>query len=371
MLNSKRIAIVHDWITNLGGAENVLLVLHDIFPDAPIFTSVFNENKMKQFKGLDIRTSFLQKIPFAKTRHQLFLNYFPRAFESFDLSGYDIVISSSHSCAKGIIPNLGTMHICYCYTPIRYAWDDSVRYLKNSNFPSILKKWYIPKVINKIRIWDRIAADRVDYFIAISELIKKRIQKYYRRESEVIYPPFDSSKFKISDKVENYFLAVGRLIPYKRFDLVINTFNRLGLPLKIVGIGPEYKKLKKLANSNIEFLGFIPEGELNSIYSKCQALIFPQVEDFGIIPIETMACGRPVIALKAGGAKETIIDEVTGIFFSEQAIDALAEGVKKYQNITFDPVKIREHSLKFDVEIYKQKLISFIEKKYSEWSENQ
>jgi glycosyltransferase involved in cell wall biosynthesis len=369
ILNTKKIAIVHDWITNKGGAENVLMVLHEMFPNAPIFTSIFNEKKMSHFKDADIRTSFLQKFPFAKSRHQLFLSYFPRAFESFDLSEYDIVLSSSHSCAKGVITNLETMHVCYCYTPIRYAWDDSVKYINNSNFPSILKNWYIPKVVNKIRIWDKAAADRVDYYIAISELIRKRIKKYYRRESEVIYPPFDSSQFNISDKTENYFLAVGRLIQYKRFDLIIETFNKLGLPLKIAGSGPEYKKLKQLAKNNIEFLGFAPESELRTLYSKCQALIFPQVEDFGIIPIETMASGRPVIAFNSGGAKETVIAGKTGVLFNEQSVESLSDSIKKCLDISFNPEIIREHSLKFDVKIYKQKMVSFLEKKYPEWAD--
>jgi glycosyltransferase involved in cell wall biosynthesis len=366
-LSKLKIAIVHDWITNHGGAENVLLVLHDLFPDAPVFTSVYNQRKMAHFKGIDIRTSFLQKFPLAKSKHRWFLNFMPMAFESFDLKNYDIVISSSHSCAKGVITKMETMHVCYCYTPMRYAWDESQEYIKNSNFPLLLKKWYIPKTMNKIRIWDRLAADRVDYFIAISDYIRKRIKKYYRQDSVVIYPPVDTSKFSISFEKKNYYLAVGRLIPYKRFDLIIETFNKNGLPLKIIGIGPEYNKLKQIAKPNINFPGYIPNNILPTIYNRAQALIFPQSEDFGIIPIEAMACGIPVIAYKAGAAKETVVDGITGIFFEEQSVQCLSNTIERFSKMMFDPQKIRENALRFDIEEFKKQILFFIKEKSAEW----
>jgi glycosyltransferase involved in cell wall biosynthesis len=366
-LSTLKIAIVCDWLTNQGGAEHVVWTMHEMFPSAPIYTSIYNKEKLPQFKDADVRTSFLQKRPFAKTHHQWFLNAMPRAFEEFDLKEYDIVLSSAHSCAKGVITKPETVHMSYCHTPMRYAWDESHEYINKSPFPGFLKQWYIPHAIKKIRLWDRLAADRVEYFIANSKYIQKRIKKYYERDSTVIYPPVETGRFSISPEIGDYFLAVGRLIQYKRFDLIVETFNQLGLPLKIVGEGPEYKKLKSIAKSNIEFLGFVSEEELPKLYSQAQALIFPQREDFGIVPVESMASGRPVIAFQEGGAKETVIDGMTGIFFEEQTIESLSNAIQQFQHTTFVPEKIRQHALQFDTARFKREMMFFIQQKYQEW----
>lgn len=368
-ISGLKIAIVCDWLTNQGGAEQVVWTLHEMFPEAPIFTSIYNKSKLPQFAKADVRTSFLQRWPFAKNHHQWFLNLMPIAFEEFDLSNYDIVLSSSHSCAKGVITKPETVHICYCHTPMRYAWDESHDYINKSSFPRFLKKWYIPRSMKKIRLWDRLAADRVEYFVANSRHIQKRIKKYYERDSTVIYPPVLTANFSISPTVEDYFLAVGRLIQYKRFDLIIEAFNKLGLPLQIVGDGPEYKKLKANAKPNITFVGFVPNEELSKIAAKSQALIFPQEEDFGIVPVESMASGRPVIAYHGGGATETVVDEYTGIFFEQQTPDHLMKAVKKFEKIKWHPEKIRQHAIQFDVSRFKREMKFFIESKYEEWQQ--
>lgn len=358
-----KIALVFDWMTNNGGAEKVNLVLHKMFPTAPIFTSIFNPEVVRGFEKAAITTSFIQNLPFAKTRHQLYLKLMPYAYELFDLSSYDIVISSSHSCAKGIITKPETMHVCYCHTPMRYAWDNWHSYIREYKM-NLFFKHVARKDIHKIRMWDRLSADRVDHFIANSEITQNRIKKYYRRESEIIHPMIDHKKFSISKETKGYFLAVGRLIPYKKFDLIIETFNQIGLPLKIVGEGIAERELRKKANANIEFLGNVDDKSLHRLYSECEALIFPQIEDFGITPIEAMASGRPVIAFNQGGSQDTIIDGETGIFFKHQTAMHLSEAIENYQKNKnkFNPSFIRNHAKKFDEKEFKDKIINFLER---------
>ena len=364
-----KIALVFDWMTNMGGAEKVNLHLHRMFPEAPIFTSIFNEQKMKGFEAADIRTSFIQKLPFAKDHHQWYLSLMPYAYESFDLSKFDIVISSSHSCSKGIITKPETLHVCYCHSPMRYAWDDWQTYVKEYKMNSLLK-WFAKRKLFSLRLWDKVAAERVDYFLANSKTTQRRIEKYYRRPSTVITPSINVDKYKIADKTKGYFLAVGRLIPYKKFDLIVKTFNDLGLPLRIVGSGIMEKDLKKIAKPNIEFLGFLPEKDLKTLYSECEALIFPQLEDFGIAPIEAMACGRPVIAFAGGGALETVIDGETGIFFKKQDEMHLKAAVEKYleNKKQFDSQIIREHAKNFDEESFEKNLSKYLQGKWETFS---
>ncbi len=363
-----KIALVFDWMTNNGGAEKVNLALHKMFPNAPIFTSIFNPEVVHGFEKAAITTSFIQNLPFAKTRHQLYLKLMPYAYELFDLSSYDIVISSSHSCSKGIITKPETMHVCYCHTPMRYAWDNWHSYIREYKM-NLLFKHLAKKDLHAIRMWDRLSADRVDHFIANSEITKKRIQKYYRRESEIIHPMIDHKKFYISKETKGYFLAVGRLIPYKKFDLIIETFNQIGLPLKIVGEGISARELRSKANANIEFLGNLDDRSLQKIYSECEALIFPQIEDFGITPIEAMASGRPVIAFNQGGSQDTIIEGENGIFFKQQTAMHLREAIENYQKNKqqFKPETIRQHASRFDHKIFESKLLNFLEAKWENW----
>lgn len=367
-LTRAKIALVFDWMTNQGGAERVNMVLHKMFPKAPIFTSIYNPNKLKGFEKTNITTSFIQNLPFAKTKHQLYLNLMPYAYELFDLSKFDIVISSSHACSKGIITKPQTLHVCYCHTPMRYAWDNWQSYIDEYKMNPILKS-IGKRSIHRLRMWDRLAADRVDKFIANSNTTKLRIKKYYNRDSEIIFPMIKHSDYKIAERRKGFFLAVGRLTPYKKFDLIVETFNELGLPLKIVGTGIMGNHLRNGAAENIEFLGHVSDDILKTLYSECEALIFPQIEDFGITPLEAMASGRPVIALKKGGALDTIIENKTGVFFKKQTVRELSQAIEKYMTNKrkFNARYIREHAKQFDESQFERKLMKFLEKEWETW----
>ncbi len=360
------IAIVCDWLTNLAGAERVVLAFHEIFPDAPIYTSVFIPEEFPQLAQARVETSFIQKIPVLKKKHQAFPLLRTIVFERFDLSGYDVVLSSSHAESKGVITGTNTLHICFCHTPIRYYWSGYHYYLKYPQFGLLnaFIKMVMPYLSSYLRMWDRLAADRVDIFIANSCNVAERIKKYYRRDATVINPPVDTSWIRLSDSPGEYFLTVGRLIPYKRVDLAIHAFNHLGLPLKIVGTGSEFGRLKEMAKSNIEFLGKVSDKELAEIYAGCIALVFPPEEDFGITPLEAMAAGRPVIAYRAGGAVETVIEGKTGVFFERQEPDSLIEAVKNFKPEKFDRSTLVAHAKKYDVSVFKEKIRNFV---YSEW----
>jgi len=365
-MSGTKIAIVADWLTDAGGAEKVVMAMHKIFPDAPIFTSIYNDKNLPEFNEADVRTSFLQKWPMAKRKHQWYLRWMPMAFEQFDLSDYDIVLSSSHSCAKGVITKPETMHVCYCHTPMRYVWDDCHRYIREYPWPKAVKT-IAPYVLHQIRLWDRLAAERVDYFISNSDYIGDRIRKYYKKDSKTIYPPVDTDGFYTSKDTSNFYLAVGRLIPYKRFDIIVEAFNHLGLPLKIAGNGPEVGRLKRMAKDNIEFLGYVKDEQLRELYAKCKAFVFPQIEDFGIAPVEAMASGRPVIAYGEGGALETIKDGISGIFFKTQTAEALIRAVQKFNERRFDGFKVKESVADFSQKRFEKELLSFIEKKWSDF----
>lgn len=362
-LNKLKIAIVCDWLTNSGGAEKIIIGLHQLFPNAPIYTSIYNPNQLHGLEKATIYTSYLQRFPFAKRRHQLYLGLMPHVFEQFNLDDYDLVISSSHSCAKGIITKPQTLHISYCHSPMRYAWENSINYIKEYEINPLLKT-LAPFFIHKIRMWDRLSADRVDNFIANSNYVKDRISKFYRKPSTVIHPFIDVKKYKVNSKRDQFYLAVGRLTAYKKFDLIIETFNRLRLPLKIVGTGVSLKKLKAMAHPNIEFLGYVSDEQLHELYQKARALIFPQIEDFGITPLEAMATGCPVIAYGQGGALETVIDDETGILFKQQNVHTLMGALEKFQKKSFDTQTIRKHAEQFDRSVFNDKIVNYLEKKW-------
>lgn len=352
-----KIALVHDYLNQYGGAERVLEVLCEIFPEAPIYTLLYDKRATGSvFENREIHTSFLQKIPFTRKHHRIFPLLMPLAIEQFDLSYFDVVFSTSASFAKGVITKPHTTHINYCLTPTRFLWDDSHRYIDEFRYPWPVKK-LIPLFIAYLRVWDKEASARVDKFISISKFVSQRISKYYDREAEIIYPPLETSKYYISSQVDDYFLMVGRLVSYKRFDLAVKVFNAIGKQLKIVGYGPERKRLEKMAKANIEFLGLVSDDRIAELYNHAQAVIFPQEEDFGLVPLEAMASGRPVIAYRGGGVLETVIDNQTGIFFDEQTEINLAQAIGRYYQTDFDPVAIREHALKFDKKIFKQRIL--------------
>ncbi len=353
-----KIAFVHDYLIQYGGAERVLESLLEIWPEAPVYTLLYDEKKVHhRFDGKKVRTSFMQKIPFAKNHHRIFPPLMMLACEQFNLDYYDVVFSDSSSFSKNIITKPGTLHICYCHTPMRYAWDDCQYYTQEFGFPGFVKK-LVPFLMSYIRTWDYYGTNGVDYFIANSNFVKKRIAKYYHRKAEVINPPVEMEKFFISPKKEigDYYLLVGRMMKYKKMDLVVEAFNQMNLPLWIVGRGLEYGNLKKIAKSNIKFLGRVSDKELSKIYSRARAFIFPQEEDFGIVAIEAMASGRPIIAFRAGDIEENIEENKEGVFFDKQTAPDLIEAVRRFEKIDFDSEYIRQKSLRFDKVIFKEKI---------------
>jgi len=353
-----KIALTHDHLFQIGGAEKVLLELTKIYPASPVFTLIYNQ-KLKLSKELKIITSFIQNLPFSKHHFKWYLPLMNLAWEKFDFTNYDLVISSASAFAKGIILPPKTLHLCYCHSPTRYLWSDTHQYLEELNQPLIIKK-FLPMIINYLRMWDFAAAQRVDQFIANSRFVALRIKKYYRRDSTVIYPPVEVDKFQINKDQGNYFIIVSRLRPYKRVDLAIKAFNQLGLPLKIVGGGEEEVNLKKIAKDNIEFLGEVSEEKKVNLLARAIAFIHPQEEDFGIAAVEAMAAGLPVIAYQAGGATETVIANESGLFFPEQSWESLADTIIHFKKDDFDREKIKNYAQKFSAINFQQNIKNFV-----------
>ncbi|OGZ62105.1 MAG: hypothetical protein A3H51_01500 [Candidatus Spechtbacteria bacterium RIFCSPLOWO2_02_FULL_38_8] len=356
-----KVALVQDYLIQYGGAERVLEEFCNIFPSAPIFTLVYDKQATGYaFEGRDINTSFLQRFPKPRTSYKLFPLFMPMAIENFDFSQYDLVLSSSYAYANGIITRGSAVHVSYCHSPMRYARLDYKEVTGDSMYPKFIKK-IIPFFMPYIRLWDMQSSQRPDYYVCNSKFVESKIKKYYKQNAEVIHPPLNFNKFYIT-KPKDYFLLTGRMVPYKRFDIAVNAFNDLGLPLKIIGTGPEMKKLQKIAKNNIEFVGLVSEQDLPKYYANAQAFIFPQEEDFGITALESMASGRPVIAYKKGGALESIKENDSGVFFDKQTPEALVEAVKKFQTMEFDSEKIRMSVAKFDKLEFRKKIVDFLNK---------
>lgn len=358
-MENQNIALVHEWLTNVAGSEKVLLALTELYEKAPIYTSVYDPKKTKPFTNKRVISSYLQKIPLMTKKREFLVPFVPLAFEQFDLSKYGLVISNTTMGAKGVITQPQTIHISYCNTPPRYIWEPHVDPRAKNGKLALLRR----NIIHKIRIWDRVAAERVDYFIANSKYIANRIKKYYQKESKVIYPPVDVLDFEPAkaNEIKDYYLLVGRLVNYKKCDLVVEAFNDLKLPLKIIGQGPDEKSLKKKARSNIEFLGHLPFEEMKKYYREAKAFVFPAEEDFGIVPVEAMASGRPVIAYKNGGAAETVVEGITGTFFDEQTPQCLIDVVRNFEPEKYDSKKIVDHAQKFSKERFKKEFRDFVE----------
>lgn len=356
-------AIVHDWLVNYGGAERVVEQMLLLYPDADIYTLVYDEKKMgKIFPKEKVHTSSLQKIPMAEKLYTKFLSLMPKAFEEFDLTGYDLVIASSSCCAKGVITSPTTPFIAYIHSPMRYAWDLYYDYLKNSGR---LTKFFMKRWMPDIRKWDYISSQRIDTLVANSSYIARRIKKFWNRDAAVVYPPVDTDRLSVSDEAAgDYFVVFSRFVPYKRIDLAISACARLNKKLIVIGSGSQEKELKLLAasckNADIKFTGRISDSEVKAYLQKCRALIFCAEEDFGIIPVEAQACGRPIIAFGKGGALETVVNEKTGVFFEEQSIGSLVKAIEKFEKLdkenTFNPKKIREHAEKFSAENFRKNL---------------
>ena len=356
-----RVALVHDYLTQFGGAERVLLALMELFPNAPVFTLVYDRKGMRvPFDESRLRVSFLQKWPLARQYHRLFPLLMPLAAEQFDFRNYDLVLSDSHSFGKGVITGPKTTHISYCFTPTRYVWDDSHKYVREFSHNTFFQK-LAPPALSYIRLWDYFAAQRVDRYITLSRYVARRIKKYYRREATVIAPPVDVDRFKIAEGAGDYYLIVSRLVPYKRIDLAIEACEKLGRPLKIVGVGPEEAILKARAGRWTTFMGFQNDADLPKMYAGCKALLFPQEEDFGITPVEAAAAGKPTIAYEAGGALETVVADRTGVFFRQQSVAAVAEAISRYETGYWDQRLIRQHAEKFRREEFLRKVLTLVQ----------
>ena len=359
-----KVALVHDYLSQDGGAERVLQAFRDIYPEAPIFVLFHDKKKLPQFVTSDIRQSFISKMPFGKTKYQWYLPWMPLATERHNLHDFDLVLSSTSAFAKGILTRPETLHISYCHSPTRYLWTDTHEYIHDLKYNRFIKA-FLPRLIHKLRLWDRASVDRVDHFIANSDTVRHRIQKYYRRKSDIVYPPVDTHLFSRSTKIQNYFISGGRFVPYKRFDLVIQAFNRLGWPLKLFGDGPELARLKKFAKPNIQFIGRVTDERKIQLIRDAKAFIHPQVEDLRITPIESMASGRPVIAYGVGGVTETVIPGVTGLFFDRQDWESLVDVLLSFDTHTWDSALIQAHASKFSANRFKEQIRTYIQKRYS------
>lgn len=370
-LNKLRVAIVADWLTSRGGAERVILLLAEMFPQADIYTSVFKAKNFPELADRRVMTSALQNSPL-RYKQQLFPTLRPQVFENFNLDDYDLVLSSAHAEAKGVLTKPETLHICYCHTPTRYYWSHYHEYLQAPQLGllSPLIKAVMPRLVHRLRLWDRVAADRVDLFIANSHNTARRIKKYYERDSHVIYPPVDYERFQGDGGSGDYYLIVGRQIEYKHSDIAVMAFNELGLPLKIIGEGPELPRLKRLIKSDkIELLGRLTDEQTTRYFQNCKALLFPQEEDFGIVPLEAMAAGKPVIAYRAGGALETVVDGQTGLFFDEQTSASLCSAVRRFEQMTFSPEVAKAHARKFDNGEFKHQMREFIQTAWQQYQD--
>ena len=365
-----KIAIVHYWLTTWRGGEAVLGEIAAMFPEADIFAHVVDPRlASSRFPGRNVRTTFIGRLPFSRRIGQRYLPFMPMALEALDLRAYDLVISSESGPAKGVITRPDALHVCYCHSPMRYVWDMYHDYRETA---SPLTRMLMGLVLHYIRMWDQLSSRRVDHFVANSRFVARRIQKCYGRESTVIHPPVDVGAFSPQPLQSEFFLSVGQLVPYKRIDLLVDAFNESELPLRIIGEGPMSKALKKRASRNIEFLGHQPFEVIREHYARCQALVFPGVEDFGIVPLEAMASGRPVIAYRRGGALDTVIDGVTGVFFEEQTVSSLNEAIHKYRasSANFDSAALIAHAARYSTERFREKFGAFLEARMLSWKES-
>ena len=369
-------ALVHDWFSTYAGAEKCIESFTDIWDDLEIYSLIDflkGADRDKILKGKHAHTSFIQKLPFAKDKYRNYLPLFPLAIEQFDLSAYDVVLSSSHAVAKGVLTHSNQLHIAYVHTPIRYAWDLYHQYLRESGLDRGLKGVLAKYFLHKIRIWDASTANRVDHYVANSRYIARRIKKTYGKPSDVIYPPVDVDKFTLREAKEEFYLTASRMVPYKKIDLIVEAFSQTDKKLLVIGDGPDMAKIKSKAGKNVELLGFADDETMADLMGRAKAFVFAAEEDFGITPVEAQACGTPVICFGRGGARETVIDGESGLYFMEQNTKELLAAVAKFeQNYDkFEPAKIRENSLKFSRARFEVEIKSYVEKKYEEFKDGQ
>ena len=367
-------ALIHDWFSTYAGAEKCVESFTNIWDDFEIYSLIDflkGADRDKILKGKHAHTSFIQKLPFAKDKYRNYLPLFPLAIEQFDLSGYDVVLSSSHAVAKGVLTHSNQLHIAYVHTPIRYAWDLYHQYLRESGLDRGLKCMLAKYFLHKIRLWDASTANRVDHYVANSRYIARRIKKTYGKPSDVIYPPVDVDKFTLREVKEEFYLTASRMVPYKKIDLIVEAFSQTDKKLLVIGDGPDMAKIKSKAGKNVELLGFASDETMADLMGRAKAFVFAAEEDFGITPVEAQACGTPVICFGRGGARETVLDGESGLYFMEQNTKELLAAVAKFeQNYDkFEPVKIRENSLKFSRARFETEIKSYVEKKYEEFKD--
>lgn len=366
--SKRRVAIVHDWLPVYGGAERVLEQMLQVYPEADVFSLIdaLNEENRKFLKGRPVKTSFVQRLPGGKKYYRHCFPIMPLAIEQFDFSGYDLVISSSYAFAKGIITGPRQLHLCYCHSPIRYAWDLQTQYLKESKLDRGPKSWLVRGLLHLIRMWDHRTAAGVDAFMANSSFIARRIEKVYRRDATVVYPPVNVERFSVREEKEDFYMVASRLVPYKRVDLVIEAFNAMpDKKLVVIGDGPELPKLQRLAGPNVQVMGWQANDVMRDHLQRAKAFVFGGEEDFGIILLEAQACGTPVIAYGRGGALETVVEDQTGLFFDEQTVESVKEAVTEFETRTWDAQVCRAHSEQFSAQRFRDSFHDFVE---GEWT---
>lgn len=367
-----KVALVHDWLVGRGGGERVLYDIHTLFPDAPIYTLVYDQDKAPEWcKECDIRTTYIQKWPGAKSHHKLLLSFMPKAWEALDLTEYDLVISCCASCCKGVITRPDALHVCYSFSPTRYVWDLYYDYLENTN---AIKRFFMKRMIHKVRLWDFQAAQRVDHFAADSNFVGSRIKKYYRRDFTTIYPGTRINEYPITEMPDDYYLVVARFVRYKRVDLAIEACNQLKKKLVVIGSGgEEEERLKKLAGDTVEFLGRVSDEEMERYYSRAKVFLFPGIEDYGITPVEAMSAGVPVLAFGKGGALETVQDGKTGLYFHDQTVSELVHCIEEFERngVAYSRQQIHDYSLNFSDEIFKGNFTNFLKDKLIECGQGQ
>jgi glycosyltransferase involved in cell wall biosynthesis len=363
-----KVALIQDWLTEQGGAEKVFAALCEVYPNADIYTLVYNHEVLDKLNISQhkVTTSFIQKLPFANKKYRNYLSLFTKAIESFDLSSYDLIISSSSCVAKGVLTHSNQIHICYCHSPVRYGWDLYFQYLNSSGLNKMNPiSLYVKSVLHKLRIWDVISSNRVDFFISNSNYIKQRIQKIYGRNAVTIYPPVAIDEFDSSYPKKDYYFTCSRLVPYKKVDLVIEAFSKMpDKQLIVIGTGPDMDKIKRLKTANISILGYQPFSILKEYMEKAKAFVFAAEEDFGIVTVEAQACGTPVIAFGKGGSLEIVKENETGLFFYEQNADAIIDAIYRFEKQKFDCRIIRNNAERFSKERFKEELNKFARNKF-------
>ena len=371
-----KVAIVQEWLVTVGGSDKVVKAILDVFPEADIYTLVAKKEVCEEL-GIPwekVHTSFIQKMPLGTKKHRAYLPLFPFAIEQFDLRGYDVVISSSHCVAKGILTKADQLHICYCHSPIRYCWDMYNEYLEESHLDKGFKSWLVRLMLHPIRQFDAIAGSRVDYYISNSDYVGQRIRKTYRRKATTIHPNIDISNFELCNDKQEYYLASSRLVAYKKIDTIIEAFNKMpDKKLVVIGGGPNLEAYRKLAKDNVTVMGYQPFNVLKEKMQHAKAFVFAADEDFGMIPIEAQSCGTPVIAYGHGGSLETVNGGKTGLFFNEQTPEAIVEAVNKFETMgsqPFAPADCRQWAEGFSEERFKREIKEFVEEKYEEFKKN-